>query len=232
MRAAVRRELQLGVAQLEPVGLHRHHLAAQQRDDHVERLGHHVALSARVDAEHHRVRRQQAGPDAEHRAPARQMVELRHAVGDHQRLVVGQRDDAGAEPDVLGARRDVGDEQLGAGDDLVAGGVVLADPRLVEAELVEPLDELAVALQTERRVLVDGMKRRHEDAETQTRTQHGISFSFGSVSRSSALTPHRREIRRCEMRRSAPLACGRGDADDRCAGRADSTARLRRRRSR
>ena len=119
-----------------------------------QRLAHHVALPARIDAEHHRVGRQQARADAEHRAAARQVIELRHAIGHHQRLVVGQRDDAGAETDVLGARRDVGDEQLGAGDDLVAGGVVLADPGLVEAELVEPLNELAIALETERRVLV------------------------------------------------------------------------------
>ena len=54
------------------------------------------------------------GPDAEHGAAARQVVELHHAVGDHERMMVGQRDDAGAEPDALRARRDVGDEELRA----------------------------------------------------------------------------------------------------------------------
>ena len=43
--------------------------------------------------------------------------------------------------------------------------VVLADPRLVEAEAVEVLDQLEVALQVERRVLPDRVHRRQEDPE-------------------------------------------------------------------
>ena len=47
------------------------------------------------------------------------------------------------------------------------GRMVLADPRLVEAELVEPDHELEVAFEGERRVLADGVKRGEEDAEAQ-----------------------------------------------------------------
>ena len=43
----------------------------------------------------------QPRPDAEHGAAARHVVELDHAVGDHQGVVIGQRDDAGAELDVI-----------------------------------------------------------------------------------------------------------------------------------
>src|SRR5438445_217727 len=57
------------------------------------------------------------------------------------------------------------EEDLGRRDDLVAGGVVLADPGFLEAELVEPLDQLEVALESERRVLAGRMERGHEDAE-------------------------------------------------------------------
>ena len=59
------------------------------------------------------------------------------------------------------------DEHLGRGDDLVAGRVVLADPRLVEAEPVEVLDQVEVALERERGVLARRVERGHEDAEAQ-----------------------------------------------------------------
>jgi hypothetical protein len=46
--------------------------------------------------------------------------------------------------------------------------VVLADPRLVPAELVEVGDQFEIALDGQRRVLPGLMERRHEDAEAQT----------------------------------------------------------------
>ncbi len=95
---------------------------------------------------------------AHHHAAACEVVEQDHAVGEHQRVVVGERRHARAETDVLRAPGDGGDEHLGAGDDLVAGGVVLADPRLVEAEAVEVHDEVEVALEGQRRVLPTGWK--------------------------------------------------------------------------
>ena len=110
---------------------------------------------------------QGAGTDAEHHAAAREVVEQHHAVGQHQGLVVGERAHPGAEAQVLGALGGRRDEHLGAGDDLVAGGVVLADPRLVEAERVEVLEQVEVALEGERGVLPDGVERGEEDAELQ-----------------------------------------------------------------
>src|SRR6516164_6830766 len=77
-------------------------------------------------------------------------------------MMVGQRDDPGAEPDVAGALGSGGDEQFGLTIDLVAARMVLADPRLGVAELVEPLHQLEVALDAEQRVLVVRMKRRQK----------------------------------------------------------------------
>ena len=69
---------------------------------------------------------------------------------------------------MAGALGDGGDEDLRRGDDLRAGGVVLADPGLVPAELVEVHDEVEVALDRQRRVLAGLVERRHEDAEAQS----------------------------------------------------------------
>ena len=89
---------------------------------------------------------------------------------DHQRVVVRQRDHAGAEPDALGALGRRGDEELRRRDDLEAGRVVLADPRLVVAEVVEPLDQLDVATDRQRRVFVQRVERCEEDAAAQRLT--------------------------------------------------------------
>jgi hypothetical protein len=55
----------------------------------------------------------------------------------------------------------------GAGDDLGAGGVVLADPGLVVAQLVETADQLEVTLEREGGVLPGGVKGGQEHAEAE-----------------------------------------------------------------
>ena len=64
----------------------------------------------------------------------------------------------------LGGR---GDEHLGGGDDLETGGVVLTDPRLVEAELVQTGDQLEVALERQSGVLSRRVKGGQEHAEAE-----------------------------------------------------------------
>jgi hypothetical protein len=49
--------------------------------------------------------------------------------------------------------------------------VVLADPCLVVAQAIEVLDEREVALKGQRGVLSRRVKRRHEDAKTQSAHQ-------------------------------------------------------------
>ncbi|CAA9325094.1 MAG: hypothetical protein AVDCRST_MAG24-528 [uncultured Nocardioidaceae bacterium] len=95
------------------------------------------------------------------------MVEQHGAVGDPQRVVVGQRHHARAQLDAPGALGGGRDEDLRRADDLGAGGVVLADPHLVEAQAVEQLDQLEVALQAQRGVLDGGVEGSHEHPEAQ-----------------------------------------------------------------
>ncbi len=164
--------MQLRVGQVEPVGLAIDHLAPQQRDDDLERLVHHAPLVAGVDADLQRVMDERAGADPEHRPAARHVVELHHAVGQHERVMVRQRHDAGAEPDVAGALRRRGDEHLRASDQLEAAGMVLADPRLVIVQPVEMLEQLEVTLDRQGRVLVVVVKRREKDAAAQIEIVH------------------------------------------------------------
>ena len=167
-RIGVRPQLEPGVPEGEPVGGAVHRLlAGEELEDRLEGLLHHVPLPGDVDPHHEGVRRQGTGADAEHHPATGEVVEQHHAVGQHQRLVVGERAHAGAEPEVLGALGGRRDEHLGAGDDLVARRVVLADPCLVEAEGVEVLQQVEVALEGERGVLPDGVERSEEDAELQ-----------------------------------------------------------------
>ena len=77
----------------------------------------------------------------------------------------GSELDAGAELDVLGPLRGDGDEDLGRCDDLEPGGVVLADPGLVEPEAVHRHDQVEVSLDRECRVLPDRVEGGHEVSE-------------------------------------------------------------------
>jgi hypothetical protein len=132
----------------------------------VEALLHHPALLVRVDAEHARVSGELTGADAEHHPTAREVVEHHDPVGEHQRVVVGERAHSRAELDVMSALRGGSDHHLGRRDRLGAGGVVLPDPGLVEAEAIEVVDQLEVTLQVEGRVRADQMHRRQEDPES------------------------------------------------------------------
>ena len=159
-------ELETGVAEGEPVGLPGHQLGTvEEGQDGLQGLLHPVALVGRVDPHHEGVGGEGAGADPEHDPAPGDVVEEDHPVGQDQGLVVGEGGDPGAEPDVLGPLREDGDGHLGGGDDLVAGRVVLADPGLVEAELVEADDEFEVALDGQGRVLADGVERGDEGAE-------------------------------------------------------------------
>ena len=168
VRLAVGPQVQERVAQFKPVGLVGDGLGLGQKAlNEGHRLVHHLALPGGINTQHVGVGAQSAGPDAEHDASARQVVEQDEAVGDHERVVVWQADDAGAEADVAGAFGRRGHEHLGRGDGFPAGAVVLADPGLVVAEVVEPLEQLEVAFQSQGGILAEPVEGSQEDTKRQ-----------------------------------------------------------------
>ena len=71
------------------------------------------------------------------KTPLGHVVELRDAVGKHEGVMVRQTRDAGAEDDIVGQPKSLGDEEVGRGDVLPLRGEVLADPGLAVAQLVK-----------------------------------------------------------------------------------------------
>ena len=169
-----RKQLQPRILQREPVALVRDALAREQPADHPDRLVLPVALGHRIDAKHIGVGRQRSGPGAENDPPARHVVELHDALRDVERMVIGQRDDAGAQLDALRPLAHRGQEQFGRGNHFPSRRVMLADPEFVEAKLVEMHRQFDVAAHLEHRMLADRMVGRDECAELQS--SHGLPF--------------------------------------------------------
>ena len=61
-----------------------------------------------------------------------------------------------------------GQEHFRGGDNFPTGGVMLAAPELVKAELVQPVDQIQVGAQLQHRVLTDRVMRREECAKFHT----------------------------------------------------------------
>ena len=164
-----RQQLECGVVEREPLAVVGESvLAGEEARDHRERLVLAVALHHWVDAEGAGIARERARAAAEHRTTAGHVIELHHALGDVERVVVGERDDARAEADVMGLLAGGSQEHLRRGDHLPAARVVLATPELLEAESVEMRRELDVALELEHRVLAQRVVRGDEGAELET----------------------------------------------------------------
>ena len=168
MRGLVGPQLEHGLVELEPVALVRDgFLLGEQPHDDAQGFVHAQALLGGVNAHHVGVAGQRAGADAQHHAAAGHVVQLGHPVGHHEGVVIGEADHAGAQLDVLGAVGGHADEYLGRGDDLPAGAVVLSDPGLVKAQIVQPLHQFHVAFQRQGRVFAGAVERAHEDAKLQ-----------------------------------------------------------------
>ena len=125
----------------------------------------HAAVVHRIEPDHLRVLHQLARRDAEHHAAARHVIELDNPLGHHERVVIGDRDRAGAEFDVLGALRRSGDHQFRSGDGFDAAGVVFADPDFIEPDPIEVDDHFHVLLERHDRVEVGAVIGAREQAE-------------------------------------------------------------------
>jgi hypothetical protein len=73
------------------------------------------------------------------------MIEKRHALGDVKRMMKRHADDGRPEPNAVRERRCFRQRHLGRRHRFPATGVMLADEKLVEADLVGVADQLDVA---------------------------------------------------------------------------------------
>ena len=106
------------------------------------------------------------------------MVKEDDALSDPQRVMIRNADHPGAEFDVtraLGCRRY---HDFRRGGELGASGVMLAEPRLIIATAIQPLDEIEIALQCERWVDAGLMEGREKNAEAQALGHWGGSSAF------------------------------------------------------
>jgi hypothetical protein len=69
-----------------------------------------------------------------------------------ERVVIGDRDDAGAQPDMPRAFGQGRDEHFGRTDEFIAAGMVFPDPEFIEPQPVEQNAKLKVTLQRQRRI--------------------------------------------------------------------------------
>ena len=81
-------------------------------------------------------------------------------------MMIGQRTDAGAQANMVRALGRGGNKHLGRGNNLQAGGMMLADPGFVIAQFIETHDQFQVAFKGEGGVLTRGVKRSHKNTKT------------------------------------------------------------------
>jgi len=124
------------------------------------RLRAHIGIVEQLEIGH-----QAARPDAEHEAALAHVVEL-SGFGRHDRgMMIGQVDDGGAERNVPGARKNAGEEHHRGGDRLGGGGEMLAQPQLVEAELIGEHRFPAILRKCAPEHAVRRMDRHHEHSQ-------------------------------------------------------------------
>ncbi len=160
-------------------------LGPQAQHD-VERLACPLAGLLAAHAEHGLVGGDGTGRDAEVEPPARDVVEHRRASRQFGGMVEGQQEAARSQPDVPGLRERLGQQQVGRWIGLPRHGVVLADPRLAVAQLVEPADHLQVPLESRAQVALGRMGGHQEQAEI-----HGASSVRGKGEAGGAPSPRR-----------------------------------------
>ena len=90
-------------------------------------------------------------------------------MGEFRRMVKGQHIAAGRDTNSLGDDQALGDEQIGRRARLSQKRVVLADPGLVEADMVEESQIVQVVVMPLGEAPMRGMVRHHERSELHQR---------------------------------------------------------------
>ena len=94
------------------------------------------------------------------------MVEQDYALGDPKGIMIREADDTGAQLNMARPFSRHGHEDFRRSADLRSRRMMFAEPRFVIAAAIEPLNELKIALQRERRIDAWLMERCQKDAKT------------------------------------------------------------------
>ena len=168
----------------------------------LERFAGHLAVLTvlAVHIEERPVARDTAGADAEHEAALGEVVEVRDAVGQFDRVVIGQQVCTGCELDRLRAQQRLRQQQVGRADRLPRHGEVLADPRLDIAQLVGQLDDVEVPLGGVVQAALRRMRRHEENSDLHLNPSQSWPRSIASV----GTRPPRalRDIADCDVQHS------------------------------
>ena len=108
------------------------------------------------------------------------MIELADAISQYQRMVIGQGADPRGQTDIAGALGDRGNKHFRRGNAFIGAAVVLSNPGFVIGELVQPLDQLHIALDGQRRVddvFVEGCEKGTEFHALRF-VSHNLSSAF------------------------------------------------------
>jgi hypothetical protein len=93
--------------------------------------------------------------------------------------VIGQADNASAQANLAGATCGGGNKHFRRGDSLPAPAVVFADPRFIESQVVQPLDQLSISLQGQGRVLAHSVNGAMNVPKVMLSVSTVMSFSCG-----------------------------------------------------
>ena len=133
-------------------------LTSQQRYDHFERFIQTITLCRRIDPQFGCIVNQRAGPYAEHRPPARHVIQLHHAVGNDKGMVIRQRNNTRTQPDVARPLSQGGNEHGRVGNVLETTGMMFTNPGLVIVEFVEMRDEIHVPFKRQSWIFIRHME--------------------------------------------------------------------------
>src|SRR5262249_27589288 len=107
------------------------------------------------------------------------MVQQDHAVRHHQGMMVGQADDTSAKFDMARTLSGSSNKDFRRSNGFPASAVVLANPCLIKVEIIEPLQQFQVTLNSQGGVFTKRVERGHENAELQSRRKcHGTPSPF------------------------------------------------------
>ncbi len=145
-----------------------------ETQDDLQRLAGHGADVAGADAEHGLVGGDGAGGHAEVQAAVGQMVQHHQPAGQGRGMMHGQEEPAGAQADIPGLGEAAHEQQVRRRIGLPGHRVMLADPGLAIAQLVQPADDLQVELEARFQVPLGRVGRHGEKAELHGTVSSGL----------------------------------------------------------